>query len=81
MLSLEWIKQCVQNERYRYSRHGDRERQNDDLDLFEVEQALLSGVILENYPIQDEARVVWWLVLQTMGNPFTSFVVRWGKRW
>ena len=50
MLSLEWIKQSVQNERYRYSRHGDRERQNDDLDLFEVEQALLNGVVLETYP-------------------------------
>ncbi|HNA64311.1 MAG TPA: DUF4258 domain-containing protein, partial [Saprospiraceae bacterium] len=33
----------------RYSRHGDRERQNDGLSLAEVEQALGSGRIIEQY--------------------------------
>ncbi|KFB75800.1 DUF4258 domain-containing protein [Candidatus Accumulibacter cognatus] len=49
MLSLDWIKQCVDLQRYRYSRHGDRERQNDGLSLAEVEQALGSGRIIEQY--------------------------------
>jgi hypothetical protein len=49
-MDLEWIRGCVAAQSYRYSRHGDKERQNDGLTLFEVEQALLSGRILEQYP-------------------------------
>jgi hypothetical protein len=48
-MQLEWILECVRAQRYRYSRHGDRERQNDGLTLPEVEQAMLSGRILEHY--------------------------------
>ena len=48
-LSLDGIKQCVDKQTYRYSRHGDRERQNDTLSLDEVEQALLNGRIIEQY--------------------------------
>lgn len=49
-MNLEWIKDCVRNNRYRYSRHGDKERQNDALSLVQVEQALLGGRIIEHYP-------------------------------
>lgn len=49
MIPLDWIKQCVDAQRYRYSRHGDRERQNDTLALDDVEQALSSGRIIEQY--------------------------------
>ncbi|MCX7113263.1 MAG: DUF4258 domain-containing protein [Proteobacteria bacterium] len=50
MISLDWIKLCATVQLYRYSRHGDRERQNDLLTLEEVEQALLNGRIIEQYP-------------------------------
>ncbi|SDW10796.1 DUF4258 domain-containing protein [Nitrosomonas communis] len=46
---MDWIKQCVLAQRYRYSRHGDRERQNDGLSLDEMEQVLLCGRIIEQY--------------------------------
>lgn len=49
-MELEWICRCVVTQRYRYSRHGDRERQNDALTLMDVEQAVLTGRILEQYP-------------------------------
>ena len=49
MLTIDWIQQCVQNGDYLYSRHGDRERQNDGLTLDDVETALLTGRILERY--------------------------------
>jgi len=49
MISQVWIHQCVRDERYRYSLHADRERLNDLLNLDDVEQALLSGRILEQY--------------------------------
>jgi Domain of unknown function (DUF4258) len=49
MIAIDWIKQAVRDDDYRYSRHGDQERQNDNLTLAEVEQALLNGRILEQY--------------------------------
>ena len=49
MISPEWIKQCIEKQHYRYSRHGDRERQIDGLNLAEVEQAMASGRIIEQY--------------------------------
>jgi len=49
MISQVWIHQCVRDEHYRYSLHADRERLNDLLNLDDVEQALLSGRILEQY--------------------------------
>lgn len=49
-LELSWIVQRVIAQQYRYSRHGDKERQNDGLSLLEVEEALLSCRILESYP-------------------------------
>lgn len=50
MIELKWIESCVTGQEYRYSRHGDRERQNDALTLDEVEQALRNGRIIEQYP-------------------------------
>jgi len=49
MINKTWIQQCVHDEHYRYSLHGDRERLNDLLSLDDVEQALLSGRVLELY--------------------------------
>ena len=50
MISLDCIKRCIITQTYRDSRHGDRERQNDRLNLEEVEQAMLNGRILEHHP-------------------------------
>ena len=50
MINENWIKQCAGSNQYRYSRHADRERQNDTLTLDEVEQALSCGRIIEQYP-------------------------------
>ncbi len=50
MISLDWIQHCVESNHYRYSRHGDQERQNDALSLIEIEQVLLHGRIIEQYP-------------------------------
>jgi len=49
MMKIEWIKQAVRDKIYRYSRHGDQERQNDDLTLNEVAEALGNGRIIEQY--------------------------------
>jgi hypothetical protein len=49
MISLEWIKVCVKNNKYYFSLHGDEERQNENITIIDVEESLLSGQVLENY--------------------------------
>jgi hypothetical protein len=49
-LQIEWIKECIRGPKYYYSKHGDIERQNDNLTIVEIEEALLQGSILEHYP-------------------------------
>ena len=49
MINIDWIKNKVKNKEYYFSQHGDQERQNDNLAIAEVEQALLSGRVLEQY--------------------------------
>ena len=49
MIEMVWIRQCASEQTYCYSRHGDQERQNDNLLISEVQQALISGRILEQY--------------------------------
>lgn len=49
MLKIEWIIERVQKDEYYFSKHGDQERQNENLLIAEIEEALLSGRILEHY--------------------------------
>ena len=49
MISIAWIRERVSKSEYYFSRHGDQERQNDNLTIIEVEEALLTGRILEHY--------------------------------
>jgi len=49
MFDIKWIQDKVSEEEYYFSRHGEQERQNDNLTISEVEQALLNGKILEQY--------------------------------
>lgn len=47
MFKMTWINERARRGEYYYSKHGDQERQNDDLTIEEVEEALLAGRILE----------------------------------
>ena len=49
MFEIEWIQGRVKKEEYYFSKHGDQERQNDNLTVAEIEEALLAGRILEQY--------------------------------
>ncbi|MBI5474369.1 MAG: DUF4258 domain-containing protein [Ignavibacteriae bacterium] len=49
MIDLEWIRERVRSNNYKYSLHGDKEREADNLLFDEVEQALTTGRILEQY--------------------------------
>jgi hypothetical protein len=59
MMDIQEIRTKVQEDEYVYSQHADLERKADDLTLFQVEEALLQGEILEQYPdTPDVVRVV-----------------------
>jgi len=49
MISLDWIRDCIHTNRYLVSKHGDQERQNDNLTMLDLEEALNGGKILEQY--------------------------------
>jgi hypothetical protein len=49
MLDSSWIKKSVKDGLYFFSKHGDSERQNDNLSIEEVEEAILSSIIIEQY--------------------------------
>ncbi|MBI3268321.1 MAG: DUF4258 domain-containing protein [Planctomycetes bacterium] len=49
-LSIEWVRARVRASEYLFTLHADEERRNDSLDILEVETAMLSGTILEDYP-------------------------------
>jgi Domain of unknown function (DUF4258) len=49
MYDIVWIHSRIREGQYYFSRHGDQERQNDNLTLEEIEEALLTGRILERY--------------------------------
>ena len=49
MIEIEWLKERVRNSKYYLSKHADQERQNDNLTIKEVEEAILTGRIIEKY--------------------------------
>ncbi len=49
MFEIGWIQNQVRVGKYYFSQHGDQERQNDNLTVREVEEALLTGRVLEQY--------------------------------
>ena len=50
MFDIEWIKKKISNGEEYYSKHGEQERQKDNLTIAEVRESLLNGRILEQYP-------------------------------
>ena len=44
------IKEKVRKNEYYYTFHAEIERKNDDLTFYQIEQAILAGDILEQYP-------------------------------
>ena len=49
MIALEWIHDRIKVDEYYFSRHGDQERQNENLTVAETIEALLVGIVLEQY--------------------------------
>jgi len=48
-MNIGYVREKVINDEYFYSRHGDIERQNDNLSVLDVAEAMLTGRVLEEY--------------------------------
>ena len=72
------IRRLVAAGRYEFSGHAQQERLEDDLDVLEIEQALLSGDILEEYP--DDPRGESCLMLGFAGDKPIHAVVGWASK-
>lgn len=53
-IRIEWIRERVGKGEFYISKHGDQERQNDNLTMAELEEAIQSGIVIEQY--KDEGR-------------------------
>lgn len=49
-MDIDFIRKKVEKQEYDLSSHAHRERQEEQITLAEIEQALLSGDIIEKYP-------------------------------
>ena len=49
MIEDEWIVKCIEKSEYFFTYHGDKERQNDNLLIAEVKDALLNVIIIKQY--------------------------------
>jgi hypothetical protein len=49
MIDLNWIQYCIKAQTYLYSAHADKERLADNLTLTEIEEAIQTGVTIEQY--------------------------------
>jgi len=77
-MDLAELYSLVTQGHYEFSAHAQRERLADDLDVIEIEQALLNGEILEQYP--SDRRGESCLVLGFSGARPIHVVLGWAMR-
>ncbi len=69
MFDIKWIQDKVIKEDYYFSRHGDKERQNDNIAILEVEEAILNGMILEQYEDSGRGKSCLVVGFTNVGKP------------
>jgi Domain of unknown function (DUF4258) len=76
-LDIDEIRQLVRQERYEFSIHAQQERLEEDLDVTEIEAALVQGELLEAYP--NDPRGESCLVLGYAGAKPLHAVLGWAR--
>lgn len=76
-MQIDEIRKLIRAGRYEVSLHAQQERLEDDLDINEIEAAILSGEVLENYP--DDPRGPSCLISGQAGNKAVHVVVGWAR--
>ncbi len=77
-MTIEEIRELVQAGRYEVSIHAQQERLEDDLDIDEIESALLHGELIEEYP--KDPRGPSCLVAGLVGPKPIHVVIGWATR-
>jgi hypothetical protein len=49
-LTIDWIRERVEHREYLITLHAHQECQDESIDLREIEEALLTGLVIEDYP-------------------------------
>jgi hypothetical protein len=74
-MDINEIKTRVRTDRYVYTQHAEIERRSDDLTFVQIEEALLNGDILEQYP--DTGRGESCLIVGFAGDVPIHIVCGW----
>jgi hypothetical protein len=77
-MDIKEIRQLIEQGRYEFSIHAQQERLEDDLDVIEIEDALVRGEILEDYP--NDPRGESCLVLGYAGTKSIHVVTGWARK-
>lgn len=72
-MDIEWLRQQIRLGNYEFSGHAEDERQSERIPISEVEEVLLKGEILEDYP--NDPRGPSCLVLGYSGQGYPIHVV------
>ncbi len=68
-MKIDWIIERVEENEYYFSRHGDQERQDEDLTIAEIEESILSGRMLEVYENTGRGRCCLVAGFSNLGKP------------
>lgn len=73
---LSKFKECVRENRYVVTLHGEEEMDEDELSIFDVERAVLTGVIIERQ--KDSKNEEWKYIIQgqTIDESIIAIVVK-----
>lgn len=74
-MTINEIKQCIIEKSYEFSFHAQQERLADDLDITDIETAIMNGEVLEDYP--DDPRGESCLLLGYVEENPLHIVVGW----
>ncbi|MCK9425577.1 MAG: DUF4258 domain-containing protein [Ignavibacteriaceae bacterium] len=73
MLEITWIKTKVMENDYFISKHADDERQNDNLTIQEIEEAISNGIVIENYENSGRGESCLLAGFTKKGKPIHAF--------
>ena len=76
-MQIDEIRTLISAGRYEVSLHAQQERLEDDLDISEIETAILAGEIIEDYP--NDPRGPSCLISGKAGNRPVHVVVGWAR--
>ena len=76
-MTINDIKRCVIEKSYEFSFHAQQERLEDDLDITDIEVAIMNGEVLEDYP--DDPRGESCLLLGYVGENPLHIVAGWTR--